>query len=97
MSAIPLPWQSDVWDGLNRRIEQGRMAHALLISGDSGIGKMRLAEALAQRLICSAEMIRYACGACKACWDYWFIYWFSCKYSLWAGASKDCCEKRKDC
>ncbi len=67
MSAIPLPWQSDVWGGLNRRIEQGRMAHALLISGDSGIGKMRLAEALAQRLICSAEMIRYACGACKAC------------------------------
>ena len=51
MSAIPLPWQSDVWDGLNRRMEQGRMAHALLISGDSGIGKMRLAEALAQRLI----------------------------------------------
>ena len=23
MSAIPLPWQSDVWDGLNRRMEQG--------------------------------------------------------------------------
>ena len=67
MSSMPLPWQESVWESLNNSIDAGRLPHAVLISGDSGIGKARLAQALAQRLICSAEMVKYACGTCKSC------------------------------
>ena len=67
MSALPLPWHEDAWASLNSSIDSGRLPHAVLISGDQGIGKLRLATALAQRLICSAEMVKYACGACKSC------------------------------
>lgn len=38
-----------------------------MISGPSGIGKLRLAKALAQHLLCNAEMTKYACGSCKGC------------------------------
>ena len=65
--ALPLPWHETLWADLNKAIEQDRMPHALLISGPSGIGKERLATALAQRLLCAAEMNNYACGACKSC------------------------------
>ena len=65
--ALPLPWHETLWADLNKAIEQDRMPHALLISGPSGIGKERLATALAQRLRCAAEMNNYACGACKSC------------------------------
>ena len=64
---LPLPWQETLWETLNTSIEQERLPHALLISGPSGIGKLRLAKALAQHLLCTAEMTKYACGSCKGC------------------------------
>ena len=64
---LPLPWQETLWDTLNTSIEQERLPHAILINGPSGIGKVRLAKALAQHLLCSAEMTKYACGSCKGC------------------------------
>jgi len=64
---LPLPWQETLWDSLNSSIDNGRLPHAILISGPSGIGKMRLAKALAQHLLCQAEMTKYACGSCKGC------------------------------
>ncbi|MDG1819245.1 MAG: DNA polymerase III subunit delta' [Porticoccaceae bacterium] len=64
---LPLPWQETLWETLNTSIEQERLPHALLIRGPSGIGKLRLAKALAQHLLCTAEMTKYACGSCKGC------------------------------
>jgi DNA polymerase-3 subunit delta' len=64
---LPLPWQEDLWVSLNSSIEQARLPHAILINGASGIGKMRLAKALAHHLLCTAEMTKYACGSCKGC------------------------------
>ena len=64
---LPLPWQETLWESLNSSIDNGRLPHAILISGPSGIGKMRLAQALAQHLLCRAEMTKYACGSCKGC------------------------------
>jgi DNA polymerase-3 subunit delta' len=64
---LPLPWQETLWDSLNSNIENGRLPHAILINGPSGIGKMRLAKALAQHLLCQTEMTKYACGSCKGC------------------------------
>ena len=64
---LPLPWQEELWENLNSRVEKGRMPHALLISGPQGIGKVRFAQAFAQHLLCTAEMTKYACGTCKSC------------------------------
>ena len=65
--ALPLPWQEEVWKDFSQALEYERLPHALLISGPNGIGKQRLATALAHRLLCTAEMNNYACGACKGC------------------------------
>ena len=65
--SLPYPWHEQQWDGFNQLIEQGRLGHALMFNGPAGIGKRRLAMALAQRLLCTADMSRYACGSCKSC------------------------------
>jgi DNA polymerase-3 subunit delta' len=65
--SLPYPWHEQQWDGFNQLIEQGRLGHALMFNGPTGIGKRRLAMALAQRLLCTADMSRYACGCCKSC------------------------------
>ena len=64
---LPLPWQEELWETLNRRVDNGNLPHALLLSGPEGIGKIRFARAFAQHLLCSADMSRYACGTCKSC------------------------------
>ncbi|MDH4096444.1 MAG: DNA polymerase III subunit delta' [Betaproteobacteria bacterium] len=64
------PWQHQVWDGLQRRLVS--LPHALLIQGPQGVGKLALAEHLAQSLLCEAEDRRKApCGACDGC--RWFL------------------------
>ena len=65
--SLPYPWHESLWDSFNQTIEQGRLAHALMLNGPQGIGKERLAMTLAQRLLCTAEMSKYACGTCKSC------------------------------
>ena len=65
--ALPLPWQEDLWQGFIERIDQGRLAHGLMLTGSAGIGIERLGMALAQRLLCTAELSKYACGSCKGC------------------------------
>ena len=58
--SLPYPWHESLWDSFNQTIEQGRLAHALMLNGPQGIGKERLAMALAQRLLCHCrdEQIR---------------------------------------
>ena len=49
-----------------------RLPHALLIHGRPGIGKMHLAEVLAQSLLCeNRRETGLACGSCPACG--WFV------------------------
>ncbi len=49
-----------------------RLPQALLLYGPRGIGKLELARALAQRLLCEAEPAGVqACGRCNAC--RWFL------------------------
>ena len=53
---------------LSRQIAEGRLTHALLISGESGLGKWTLARTLAAALLCTGqEGDLLPCGKCKSC------------------------------
>ncbi|MDW5416020.1 DNA polymerase III subunit delta' [Iodobacter sp. CM08] len=60
------PWQAAAWSQLMR--EMDRLPHAMLITGEEGIGKRRFAEYLAQFLLCEDETKTTApCGVCDGC------------------------------
>jgi DNA polymerase III subunit delta' len=64
------PWNQPILDSLRMRLE--RLPHALLVHGDRGIGKLALAERIAQLLLCEhAEEARRPCDTCDAC--RWFL------------------------
>ena len=65
--ALPLPWQESLWQGFISRLDKGRLPHAIMLTGSPGIGVERIANAMAQRLLCTAELSKYACGSCKGC------------------------------
>ncbi len=49
-------------------MESGRLAHAYLFVGPTGIGKMRFAVELAKSLLCEAPLTSFnACDTCAAC------------------------------
>ena len=58
--------QSTVVDRLRRSIDENKLAHALLISGPQGNGKLPIAVALANYLLCGNGR-GDACGTCPAC------------------------------
>lgn len=60
-----LPWHAAQWSALVARREA--MPHALLLHGARGIGKRRLAEALAQFLLCESPRGDRVCGECGSC------------------------------
>ena len=58
--------QRGVIEQLRRSVDSNRLAHALLITGPRGNGKLAIAIALANYLLCSKGQ-GDACGACPAC------------------------------
>lgn len=65
---ILAPWQKRIFDAALQSHLQGRLGHALLLSGPSDMGKRQVAEALAQRLLCSTPRADgFACGECRSC------------------------------
>ena len=61
-------WLSTAFADLQQRRLQGRLAHALLLSGPAGIGKQLLAERFAQSLLCAEPQADgKPCGQCHAC------------------------------
>ena len=60
------PWNQPILDSFEARI--ARLPHALLIHGPRGVGKLALAERLAQRLLCEAkDGVKRPCDACDPC------------------------------
>lgn len=57
---------SEPLQGLLRDFLSGRMAHAILLSGESGVGKKTFAHLLAQGLMCSGKGDK-PCGQCRDC------------------------------
>lgn len=62
------PWQKEQWSKLTGSHTQGRLPHALLLTGVTGAGLEDFASALAQRILClQAENGEQACGDCRSC------------------------------
>ena len=60
------PWLEGGWRRLAGMLDGGRVPHALLLHGPSGIGKGKLAERMAGALLCAAPGPD-PCGACRSC------------------------------
>ncbi|MGY0220047.1 DNA polymerase III subunit delta' [Endozoicomonadaceae bacterium StTr2] len=76
MSDIPgglLPWQAEQWQAFVDRFDQGRLAHAWLLRGAAGVGKLHFAKAFAALALCESDASaaagqpREACGYCQGC------------------------------
>jgi len=64
----PLPWQTDQWQQLVSRRRQGKLPHAVLLSGPEGLGKHQFAEQFAASLLCQdTSDDGFACGQCRGC------------------------------
>jgi len=63
------PWQINAWELLHDN--KNRLHHAILLSGERGVGKSAFAESFAQALLCSnPDDQGYACCVCSSC--HWF-------------------------
>lgn len=60
-------WQQTQWQSVEQRLEQGRLPHALLLTGPKGIGKVAFAEQLAAGLLCEEAPAAQVCGQCQNC------------------------------
>lgn len=64
----PLPWAGKAWQAVWRGWCDGRLAHALLVTGPLGIGKRRFVTALGDMLLCTRpDAAGLACGVCPDC------------------------------
>ncbi len=60
------PWNAPILESVRKRL--ARLPHALLIHGVRGVGKLQLAEKIAQLLLCETEdTAKKPCGACSGC------------------------------
>ena len=64
----PYPWHKDLWRRLVAIRADGRLPHALLLTGPAGVGKHAFATRLSNALVCATpEAGGDACGTCAAC------------------------------
>lgn len=62
------PWQQRVYEQTAQALDSGRLGHALLFCGPSRLGKLAVAERLANRLLCTDRSAGgEPCGACRSC------------------------------
>lgn len=61
------PWLQAQWEHLVQQRDSGRLPHALLLSGPSGIGKAAFGTALAHLLLCHQPLSGRPCGHCRSC------------------------------
>jgi len=60
------PWNQPILDSLKNRLD--RLPHAMLLHGPRGVGKLALAETMAQLLLCEQkELKQRPCGQCDGC------------------------------
>lgn len=62
-----LPWLTAPFAELSQKLASGTLAHAYILAGPKGVGKLRLAQKFAGSLICESLDQGHACGQCKGC------------------------------
>ncbi|MBR4970140.1 MAG: DNA polymerase III subunit delta, partial [Paludibacteraceae bacterium] len=62
--------QNEVKERLIRSVKEERLAHAILLYGPEGSGKLALAIAFAQYVACTNKKEGDACGECPSCLKY---------------------------
>ncbi len=67
MKFVDIPGHDDVKRRLREMVDSGRIPHALLLEGPSGVGKFALARAMAQYIHCTNRTDGDSCGTCPAC------------------------------
>lgn len=65
--SAPLPWHTQPWQQLYRCHQEGRLAHALLLVGQAGLGKALFATNFAKTLLCKQPVKQFACQHCRDC------------------------------
>jgi len=64
---VTTPWLTPFYQHLQQTYRQGRLPHGLLFTGSSGIGKYKVAQQLAQFLLCTNKQSNDACFECHSC------------------------------
>ncbi len=59
--------QKQVKERLLQQAKENRVPHAMLLAGPPGTGKLALAVAFAQYLMCASPSDNESCGVCPAC------------------------------
>lgn len=67
MKFSDIPGHKSVKARLQEMADNGRMPHAMMFHGPSGVGKMALARAFAQYIHCEHRMNGDSCGMCPSC------------------------------
>lgn len=67
IAEVPLPWQQERWSALTTLLAEHRLPHALLITGEAGLGKLLFASAFARLALCRGPVDGRACGHCPSC------------------------------
>ncbi len=70
VSADIYPWLLEHWTFFCQRLEQDKLAHAIMLQGPAGNGKSVLADAMVAKLLCvenESEGLTRACGWCRSC------------------------------
>ncbi len=63
---MTMAWLAPVREEFRKRLHGDRLAHAFLLSGQTGTGKQGLAMEMAAALLCLENSLP-ACGSCRSC------------------------------
>lgn len=69
MNSFSYPWHHKQEGLIQEAIQANRLPHALLLSGEAGVGKLDFAKDLAATLLCEDQRTSH-CGQCQSC--LWF-------------------------
>ena len=61
------PWQQQQWQTLQNAVAEGRLPHALLLTGKQGLGKLQFAKSFAHFILCQQAHNQTPCGKCHSC------------------------------
>lgn len=69
LSTHEFPWHNSTWQQFIKAKANNKLPHAILLSGEEGIGRFSLAKRMAKGLMCinSSSTADDACHTCKSC------------------------------